>query len=349
MGSLSNEQEQLLFDYALGLTSERQTAEAQSLISSNAAAAETYSRIKGSLSPLESLAAEPCPDELAQRTVMRLNNLARSSQLKLQQLLAGEQVKTTGPGPAKWLWPGLGRKVATAALFMIVGGVLITTLNIVSTYARHNSWQQQCRMQLANIWRGINHYAAEHDGMLPAVARATGMPWWKVGYQGNENQSNTRRMWLLVKGDYVNRGNFRCPGRGRGRARQFDQAEVRKLQDFPCRKDVSYSCRLTCRAVKGKDAKGPKVLIADLNPLFENLPADYSNPFKLEPTKKQLSSNSINHGRRGQNVLFHNGSVKFVRNRRPCIREDDIFTLQDVKVYKGFEVPCRETDSFLAP
>ena len=349
MGSLSNEQKQLLFDYTLGLTSERQIAEAESLISSNAAATEIYSRMKASLSPLESLAAEACPDELAQRTVMLLNNLARSSQLKLQQLLAGEQAKTTRQGPARWLWPSLGRKLATAALFMIVGGLLITTLNIMFTHARHNSWQQQCRMQLANIWRGINHYTADHNGKLPAVAKATGAPWWKVGYQGNENHSNTRRMWLLVKGDYVNRNDFRCPGKGRGQARQFDPAEERKLQDFPCRKDVTYSYRITCRVVADKGAQGPKVLIADLNPLFENLPADYSNSFKLQPTRKQLSSNSINHGRRGQNVMFCNGSVKFVKTRRLGISEDDIFTLQDVKVYKGFEVPSCETDSFLAP
>ncbi len=97
-----------------------------------------------------------------------------------------------------------------------------------------------------------------------------------------------------------------------------------------------------------RDMLGRKVLMSDLNPLFEKLPA-FSDPLELRLSKELLTANSINHNRRGQNVLFCDGSVKFVKTRRIGIAEDDIFTLQDTDVYKGCEVPSREADTFLAP
>ncbi len=85
MSPLKDRQKQLLFDYCIGLTSEEQTAEAQALISGNDEAAEIHSKLKAALAPLDTIQPEPCPDDLAERTILRLNNLARSSQLRLQQ------------------------------------------------------------------------------------------------------------------------------------------------------------------------------------------------------------------------------------------------------------------------
>jgi hypothetical protein len=88
MSPLKDRQKQLLFDYCIGLTSEKQTAEAEDLISSNDEAAEIQSKLKAALTPLDSIKPATCPDDLAQRTILRLNNLARSSQIQLEQLLA---------------------------------------------------------------------------------------------------------------------------------------------------------------------------------------------------------------------------------------------------------------------
>jgi len=86
-----------------------------------------------------------------------------------------------------------------------------------------------------------------------------------------------------------------------------------------------------------------------LNPLFERLPRDYSNSLKIKLTKDLLTLNSINHSRCGQNVLFGDGSVRFIRKRHTDLSDDDIFTLQDTDVYQGVEVPAYESDAFLAP
>jgi prepilin-type processing-associated H-X9-DG protein len=344
MTELKNQQKQLLFDYCLGLTSEEATAEAEQLIASNEQAAEIHSKLKTALSPLNSLKSESCPDDLAEGTIWRLNNLARSSQLRLEQLLASEQAR--GVTDKRRFWKNLGEIVAVAAVIVFVAGVLIAPLNL----ARQKSRQHACQMQLLRIGQGIKSYSDDHDGKLPAVTTAMGAPWWKVGYQGKENHSNTRHIWLLVKGEYVEPVNFVCPGRSQSRALQFDPSQVQNYNDFPSRKYVTYSFRIRCSKPREESPHGRKVLIADLNPLFERLPNDYSKPFNpIQLNKDLLNLNSINHNRRGQNVLFCDGSAKFIKKRHTDISTDDIFTLQDTNTYEGIEVPSCETDAFLAP
>jgi prepilin-type processing-associated H-X9-DG protein len=343
MSLLNNQQKQLLFDYCIGLTSEEEAAEAEALISSNEEAAEIHSKLKAALAPLESAEFEPCPDELAEGTIWRLNNLARSSQLRLQQLLASEQAREVTT--TSRLWWNLSKVAAAAAVILIVLGTWFAPFG----FARHKYRQHQCRMQLARIFEGIDQYSSEHDGQMPAVASAAGAPWWKLGDQGSNNHSNTRHIWLLVKGDYVNPADFVCPGKRQKLAIRLDPSVVKNYNDFPSRGHITYSFRIRCGKSQEKTAQGRKVLMADLNPLFEQLPGDYSEPFKLEPPIDLLIHNSTNHKRRGQNVLFGDGSVEFVKVRSIGVAEDDIFTLQDTDTYKGVEVPSCETDAFLAP
>jgi len=304
MSSLNNEQKQLLFDYCIGITSPQETTEAEALISSNEEAAEIRSRLKAALSPLDSLKAEPCPDELAESTVGRLNNLARSSQLRLQQLLTAEQARPVTTKSR--LWWNLGKIAAAAAVILIVLGTWLAPLD----YARQKYRQYQCKMGLGRIFRGIQRYSDDHSGRMPAVTSAAGSHWWKVGYQGKENYSNTRNMWLLVKGNYVEPEDFVCPGKRQRLVIRLDPAQIQKYNDFPARNYITYSVRIRCGKSTGTQEQSRRILISDLSPLFENLPQDYSRPFKLELDEKLLTHNSINHNRRGQNVLFGDGGVR---------------------------------------
>ncbi|MHC4185699.1 MAG: hypothetical protein ACYSR4_07170, partial [Planctomycetota bacterium] len=65
-----------------------------------------------------------------------------------------------------------------------------------------------------------------------------------------------------------------------------------------------------------------------------------------------LTRNSSNHNRRGQNVLFCDGSIMFIKERHTDISQDDIFTLQNMHAgseIRGHELPSCVTDAFLAP
>ena len=348
MSPLKNHQKQLLFDYCIGLTSEEQTAEAQALISSNDDAAEIHSKLKATLALLDTVQLEPCPDDLAERTILRLNNLARSSQLRLQQLLAGEQARAVAIKAP--FWRNL-RKIATAAaVFMIVWGVW-GTFQTSANYARKRYYQNRCQAQLGGIYQGFSNYMADYDGKMPALATTAGAPWWMVGRQGKENYSNTRRLWLLVKYDYVNQAIFICPGIRPERTFPLTPSQVQQHNDFPYREQITYSFRIYCPGSAKKVSPGLKALMSDLNTLFETLPRDYSEPLRIDLNlNKDLSVlNSINHDRRGQNILFDDGCVDFCKNRCIGTTADDPFTLKNTNEYNGTETPDCETDSLLAP
>jgi prepilin-type processing-associated H-X9-DG protein len=347
MSSLNNEQKQLVFDYCLCLTSEKESAEAEALISSNKEAAQIHSKLLFAIAPLDSLEMQSCPDELAEITISRLNSAADSSQFRLQQLLAEEQGR---PVIHKvHFWHNLTEMAAVAAAIILVAGVLIPPLS----FARQRYWQQRCQMQLSNIFQGIQQYRADNDDKLPLVTAAPGTPWNRVGYQGSEDYSNTRSLFRLVKGRYVkNPADFVCPARSQGRALQFDISQVQSFNDFPARRYVTYSPRIVCIKFQGKCMTSGEPLMADSNPIFENLPEKLFGEIKLRLNDKLLTINSTNHNGRGQNILFGDGSVKFIKTRSIGITNDDIFTLQDMGrgfEVKGCEVPSRETDAFLAP
>jgi len=343
MSPLNNEQKQLLFDYCIGLTSQKETAEAEALISTNKEAAEIHSSLKAAIAPLDSLEPEPCPNKLVEHTILRVNNLADSGRRQLQQLLAGEQTRNVIT--KSQLWWNLGKIAVAAAVFMLIVGVLVPTLGV----ARQRYQRQRCQMQMSGIFQGLSNYISDHDGQSPAVATTAGAMWWKVGDKGDENQSNTRNIYLLPKGGYVELSNFVCTGYKGEKPLQLDDSQIKRLKDFLNRSYVTYSFQVRCHRTRSGRLLCRKVLMADLNPLFEQLPEDFSRGLQLQLNRKLLTLNSINHNRRGQNVMFGDGHVMFLKTRFIGIAKDDIFTLQDTDEYQGCEVPSCETDFFLAP
>src|SRR4030042_5976486 len=341
MSPLSNDHKQLLFDYSIGITSEEQTAKAKTLISTNKEAAEMHSKLQGALTPLESIEPQVCPDDLVERTISYVRENAGSSQHQLEQLLAVEQTKRV---PIRI---GFGRNfaemAAIAASIIIIVGVLVPTMG----FARQKYWQKKCGTQLGSFFQGLSSYIADHDGQHPSVATTAGAAWWKIGYQGKENQSNTRRIYILVREGYISPSAFICPG-NRGRNLQIESSKIPTYKDFPDRRYVTYSFQISCSTTQEGKLQCRKVTMADLNPLFEKLP-NYDSPFRVSLDKNLLTVNSSNHNRRGQNVLFGDGRVEFLKTRHTGSDHDDIFTLQDTDIYQGCEMPSCETDFLLAP
>ena len=343
MNPLNNEQKELLFDYCIGLTSQKETDEAESLILSNQEAAEIHAKLKAAIEPLGSVEPEKCPDELIETTIYRVQNLADSGQQQLSQLLATEQTKkvTIKIGA----WRNWFETAVVAAAILFVAGVLIPTLST----ARQKYQRQGCKTQMGSVFQGLSNYISDYDGQTPAVASIAGAPWWKLGDQGRENQSNTRNVYLLPKYDYVDIENFVCPACKGEVPLKLNNSQIKRLKDFLSRRYVTYSFQINCRRIASGKLLCRKVIMADMNPLFENLPEDFSKEFRLQLDKTLLTLNSMNHNRRGQNVLFGDGRVEFIKKRFIGITRDDIYTLQDTDVYQGCEVPSRENDFFLAP
>ncbi len=345
---LNDQQQQVIFDYAFGLASEGAVGEAESLLASHPHAARIYETLREALSPLDELPQETCPDDLAERTVSGLMAQSQigAGQDRLEKLLDSEQ-ELSEPVRIPF-WRNWGDIAAVAAVLVLVVGVLLPTL----AHTRQMYWRQQCQAQLAGVHEGLVGYVNDNDGKLPSVPMAPGTPWWKVGYQGTENHSNTRRAWLLVKQGYVEPDQFICPGRREKHDRRFETLNVADYSDFPDREYIHFSIRIGCPEAKDHGLVGRRVLLADLNPIAERLPSDFSTAFKLRLCQELLSLNSRNHNRRGQNVLFCDGSVEFTRRRHTSVSEDDIYVLSNMAdgcEVRGYEVPSCEKDAFLAP
>jgi hypothetical protein len=343
--SLRRNEREIIFDYFLGFATESQINEVQQLLKEHKGAAEFYQKLQSSLEPLDHYSVETCPSHLAEATISRLNAAAQTSQLRLEHLLQNEQKRRTPVTANKSFWSNFVEVAAIAAMIFIVAGISFPTLQA----ARQNYWKTKCNAQLASIATGISQYAAANDQSLPAVAASAGSPWWKVGYQGNENQSNTRKLWLLVQRNYVEPEAFVCPARIQGKAVKLDRTQVPKLSDFPNRKYVTYSFRIFANNDGCKLVRGNTVLISDVNPVFENLPSDFLKELNIQLNNDQMKANSINHRGKGQNVLFSDGHISFVQSRSVDTTNDDIFTVQNETTYHGNETPASNADAFLAP
>lgn len=351
MISLNEGQRDLLLDYCFGCASEVNIEAARQLLSSNSGAVEFCEKLQHSLSLLKHLHNEDCPAHLVENTIDRLHrhHTALSSQERLAELLDAEQSRVITARPS--FWRSLSEIATTAAAILIIAAVFFP----VTTSMRNKARLIQCNANLSGIGQSISRYANDHSNALPAVATVAGAPWWKVGAKGEQNQSNTRHLWLLVKEKYAKPDRFTCPGRRCKKRPPLDQNMIAEINDFPSRKYIGYSFRLI-NDESGRKLVGQSVpIMADANPIFEGC-VDRQlecyerrefNPVKL--CAKLLQANSKNHRGKGQNVMFSDGSIRFMKNRMADELNDDIFTIKDRQTYRGVESPISAVDIFLVP
>jgi hypothetical protein len=344
MSQLSNEQKELVLEYYFACTDEERFRQAEELIYNDREAAELFAKLGDSMKVMETLRDNPaCPDALVQTTLMRLNAAARSSQLHLTHLLAAEQKRSAYRG--RGFFGKILEVSAVAAVVAMLGGAAYLPLR----HARDMSWQSRCQAQLGSIAQGVGQYEQSNEGRMPFVAVKQGSPWWKVGDQGAENQSNTRHLWLLVKGGYVKADDFICPASPFGAEPRMNGQNVLTGNDFASRSHVTYSLRINCVPNPNDPTGNHEILIADVNPIFEQLPQQYDQGFIRELNKRMKQANSNNHAGRGQNVMLSDGSVQFLTTRTWGPAQDDIYTLKGQDKYQGIEVPTTPNDVFLAP
>ena len=79
MTLLSRNEKELIFDCCFGLTRTEQAISVTTLLAHNEQAADLRARFQATLEPLENVYPEPCPAELAERTVRLLCAIAQGS------------------------------------------------------------------------------------------------------------------------------------------------------------------------------------------------------------------------------------------------------------------------------
>lgn len=349
MISLSREEKDLVLDYFFECGTDEQFIVAQKLIDNDNRAKELYHRLKNSLGHLEYMETEPCPEDLAEITINKLKLASAAENARLETLLAEEgrkecPVQAHPVAVKRSFWHNMADVAAIAAVILMVASVSMPTFS----HMRQKAWQTACKAGLGRVGAGVSRYAGDNDQLLPSVATVTGSPWWKVGDQGHKNQSNTRHPWVLVKNGYVNGRDFTCPGRTDTAACNYTRQQLERLHDFPSRRHISYSYMFMCDERAKRRWNGRTVILADRNPIFEKIsPETAMEEFKrFSVSDELLKAMSSNH-RRGQMLLFYDGSVVYKKVR--IISGDDIYTARDRQVYTGCETPGDIQDIFLIP
>lgn len=359
MGYLNSEEQQLILDFYFRCGEEDDIARGRDLIAANAEAARLYANLEETLTELDSIKYEPCPENLADLTVSRLKLAATAGTKgpsKLHSLLKEEQENREYlplPVPAS---AGAGRFsrpffeiLATAAAIVLAAGILFPSFGAM----RERSRQVACAGNLGRIGQAMAAFSNDHNDRLSETQVKAGSPWWKIGYQGSENHSNTRYSWQLVKGGYVDGRVFVCGGHIEGSPVQYDAAQMAALDDFPSRRHISYSFMLLCDKTTTLSQRPRRIIAADMNPVFQKIsfpPSTFQklNEFDRVQLNEQLRQMmSANHRKKGQNSLYGDGSAEFIKTR--VVNDDDIFTVQGVDAYTGNETPCDPDDIFLAP
>ena len=361
MNSLSKEEKDLVLDFYFRCSSLERIDQAKDLIASDQRAAELYSQLEMSLKPLDYANYEPCPDNLVELTVARLKLAASASDVaerittsgtKLEKLLVAEQSKAASVDIGvfrrnnKAFWQNLSNVGAVAAAAIIVVAISYQ----MSATMRQSASKAACANNSRYIGAGMARYSNDNEGSLPSVTTSAGSPYWKVADQREKNESNTRHLWLLVQGDYVEAQNFVCTGQKDGQVVRINDTQKEKFHDFPSRQSITYSYMLMNEKNAKHPWKGKTVLMADRNPIFERFwqmrDRDKFETISLSERLREAMSSS--HDMKGQTVLFYDGSVEFKKKR--VIDGDDIYTLEGRDKYYGSETPSDDAgDVFLVP
>lgn len=340
MSALLSEEQQLILDHCLNLTSPEHDRRVQELIGANEQAAAIHARIQAALAPLAMWPCDLCPEALSEQTVRRLGRLIDSH--------VGPEPMATAPLrlPFRHRLSNAATVLTAAAVVMFAVSVLLP----VGSYLRFRQGCVLCAAQSKGLYNGIDAYAADFNGMLPRVTQAAGAFWHRIGHRGHESQSNTRNLFLLGKHKYVSSLlDFICCGRQREEPPCVDLAQDPECPDFPSRDFVTYSYRVFGGRPVQLLSLGAQPLLADMNPHFEGLPDNPPASLDVRLEEGWPRRHSMNHGRRGQNVCFADGHVSFERGRRWGRQRDDVYTIRDTVLYHGSERPADANDVFLGP
>ena len=292
MGYLDSEEQQLILDFYFRCGEEDDIARGRDLIAANAEAARLYANLEDTLTELDSIKYEPCPENLADLTVARLKVAAASKisgPSKLHSLLKEELenpefIPLPVPAGAGRLWRPVFEILATAAAIVLAAGILFPSFGAM----RERSRQVACTSNLGRIGQAMAAFGNDHNERLSATQIKTGSPWWKIGYQGPENHSNTRYSWQLVKGGYVDGRVFVCGGHIEGNPVQYNATEMAALDDFPSRRHISYSFMLLCDKNNTLTQRSRRIIAADMNPVFQQVSFQASSPQKLNEFDREI-------------------------------------------------------------
>ncbi len=305
-----------LIGYLLGALEPDEHRKVQTYLDANPAARERLAALRQMLAPLSADLDDPePPPRLAART------LANIPALSCGDLPRAPQTAGRAVGPMFSTWRRADVLVAACLLLTALG--LLT--HWVYTLRRPDGPAQviACQDNLRKFYTGLKTFSDLHHNEFPNVARAADPPL---------NVAGLVVPILMEAGTLPKPVSVSCPGTGDMQACPWTLRDLQAMDPKQFRQHVDALA--SCYAYSlGYQADGsvvglrfdPAKPIARL-PLMADCPAP--NP---------SSGNSLNHGGKGQNVLFMDGHVEFCIERTVGVRGDDIFLNKAAQVAAGLD------------
>jgi len=337
-----------LLDYLFERDDPQQHQQTEKLILADEKVRKLFHALKNTLDPLSHLEDETPPLGLAERTVrfVAQKEQERCVAAKIAQptilLDKGDAARERDRSGSRlrWVLGNVRDVVAVAACILLVFTLLRPSLQS----ARQKAQQITCANQLSMLGSAWNNYAADNKGMYPYSPRTAGM--------SGQHVSNTRDGYLLVKLGYIQPEAFLCPGVDNSKVRvqlKIDPQKFKELNDFLGREYVNYSFRLIVSPgpLTAEQINNSIPIASDQNPIFVDFDHNKMTEIDLTKNTSLLQENSPNHGKLGQNLLFPDNSVRFFTDRFFGPGGDDGFTIDQTKIYHGWEFPKSDKDIFI--
>lgn len=229
--------------------------------------------------------------------------------------------------------------VGLAAAIMLFVGIFVPGYRT----ARLASQQANSADHPRATGNGYGSYA-EMFGNQPPLAGALpdNAAWLPPSGPGVPSLSNSRDNYLLINRRFVPAQVFICPGREGNQPLDLRGSGAEALGGFPAARNNRSATQLV-DGPRSHDRAGAALPVAgDMHPL-----ADFK---RARIRAGEQLPNPRSHGQpRGQNVLWDNLTLRFVKNPNVGVDNDDIYQLIGIQDYTGRERPTLRSDAFLIP
>ena len=306
---MTNRLQEQLLGHLLGALDDRETEQVSARLETEPQLHRQLESLRGRLATLEPLRGEVDPPPgLAEKTcrLVASHEPSRTAKQKPGGSRRGRKKMTPGVAPPSWFSRVRWQDVAVTAIICTMSWALISP-TIVSF--RENSRLAACQGNLMNIGRGVQQYRHAH-GSFPLVPARGPMasPLFYAVVLREDGLLNDPRV-------------VRCPGSpmsGRLRIRsplfkELNSASRQQAARLWRTMDGSYGLSL------GYLKNGKYHAVTDLS----------RSNFALIADTPDYQGQSLNHGGRGLNALFEDGSVKLLATPRFGPVGDDIYFNDD--------------------
>jgi len=232
---------------------------------------------------------------------------------------AGRGTMSEEPAPPGWISRFRLVDVAATAAILVLAAMLIFP---AIGESRFNSRVAACRGKLQDLGVAMTDYSDRHDGFFP-----------RIPGKGKLATAGVYAPLLADAGLLRDSSQLACPGLGAVRHETFrlpttDQlraASEEQLVDLRPRTGGDFG--YTLGYVEDGRYHNTKNLGRSHFALMSDTPGNVSDSSYSSPSAAGLQS--LNHGGRGQNVLFEDGRVTFVSTGRSAAKDGDHFFTND--------------------